>query len=72
MVENPNASARGAALLGGQATGIIGEVNEEPVITREIEPDPQSHAHLSRRIRTLGTGGGGPVWLARLDLGDNR
>jgi xylulokinase len=48
VVENPNASARGAALLGGQATGIIGEVNEEPVITREVEPDPQSHAHLSQ------------------------
>jgi xylulokinase len=48
VVENPNASARGAALIGGQATGIIREVNEEPVITREIEPDPQSHASLSQ------------------------
>jgi sugar (pentulose or hexulose) kinase len=48
VVENPNASARGAALLGGQAAGIIGEVSEEPLITREVEPDPRSHAYLSR------------------------
>jgi xylulokinase len=48
VVENPNASARGAALLGGQAAGIIGKISEEPLITREVEPDPRSHAYLRR------------------------
>jgi xylulokinase len=48
VVENPNASARGAALLGGQAAGVIGEISEEPLITQEIEPDERSHAYLSR------------------------
>jgi xylulokinase len=47
VVENPNASARGAALLGGQAAGIIGKITEKPVITRAIEPDPSAHAYLS-------------------------
>jgi sugar (pentulose or hexulose) kinase len=48
VVENPNASARGAALLGVQAAGVIGEISEEPLITQEVEPDERSHAHLSR------------------------
>jgi xylulokinase len=48
VVENPNASARGAALLGGQAAGIIGKIHQEPLVTREVEPDPRSHAHLSQ------------------------
>ena len=47
VVENPNASARGAALLGGQAAGIIGEISEKPLITREVEPDPSAHAYLN-------------------------
>jgi sugar (pentulose or hexulose) kinase len=47
VVENPNASARGAALLGGQAAGIIGRISEKPLITREVEPDARSHAYLS-------------------------
>jgi xylulokinase len=47
VVENPNASARGAALIGGHAAGIIGQISEEPLITREIEPDPRSHAYLN-------------------------
>jgi sugar (pentulose or hexulose) kinase len=48
VVENPNASARGAALLGGHAAGIVGRTSEEPLITREVEPDPGSHAYLTR------------------------
>jgi sugar (pentulose or hexulose) kinase len=47
VVENPDASARGAALLGGQAAGIIGEISEKPLITREVEPDPSAHAYLN-------------------------
>jgi xylulokinase len=48
VVENPNASARGAALLGGHAAGIIGRISEEPLIAREVEPDPGLHAYLTR------------------------
>jgi xylulokinase len=48
VVENPNASARGAALLGGQAAGVIGKIRQEPLITREVEPDPRSHEKLNR------------------------
>jgi xylulokinase len=48
VVENPNASGRGAALLGGHAAGIIVRTSEEPLITREVEPDPGSHAYLTR------------------------
>jgi xylulokinase len=47
VVENPNSSARGAALLGGHAAGIIARITEEPLITQEVEPDPRSHAYLS-------------------------
>jgi len=54
VVENPNASARGAALLGGQAAGIIGKITEEPLITREVEPDPGSHAYLSQLFERWG------------------
>jgi xylulokinase len=48
VVDNPNASARGAALLGGQAAEIIGKIHQEPLITQEVEPDPRSHASLGR------------------------
>ncbi len=47
VVENPNASARGGALLGGQAAGVIGKIRQEPLITREVDPDPRSHEDLS-------------------------
>ncbi len=47
VVENPNASARGAALLGGQAAGVIGKIRQEPLVRREVEPDARSHAYLS-------------------------
>jgi sugar (pentulose or hexulose) kinase len=47
VVENPNASARGAALLAGHAAGIIGKITEKPVITRSVEPSPSAHAYLN-------------------------
>ena len=47
VVENPNASARGAALLGGQAAGIIEKITENPVMTHSVEPGPSTHAYLN-------------------------
>ncbi len=46
VVEDPNASARGAALLGGQAAGIVGEVDRQPHAVSRVQPDRRAHRLL--------------------------
>ena len=47
VVNDPNASARGAALLGGRAAGIAGEASQGAQWTEKVEPDPLAHEHLA-------------------------
>jgi xylulokinase len=47
VVENPNASARGAALLGGHAAGIIEDRRDAVHFVDEVEPDPRAHELLA-------------------------
>jgi xylulokinase len=47
VVEDPNTSARGAALLGGRAAGIIGEARHEPHIVGEVKPEARAHGSLA-------------------------
>lgn len=47
VVDNPNASARGAALLGWRAAGVMGPVEETPVVAEEVEPDASLHLNLA-------------------------
>jgi xylulokinase len=46
VVENPNASARGAALLGGRATGITEKTDVVPPVVEEVQPDTHAHELL--------------------------
>jgi len=46
VVDNPNASARGAAILGGRAAGIIGKPASVLPVVDEVEPDPRAHESL--------------------------
>ncbi len=51
VVENPNASARGAALLGGRAAGMFGELRRPKAtgqlrLAGEVHPDLQKHKSL--------------------------
>ena len=47
IVENPNASARGAAVLGGRAAGITERIGAVLPFVGEVEPDPRTHELLS-------------------------
>jgi xylulokinase len=47
IVENPDASARGAALLGGQAAGIIQEHLTGPPLAGVVEPGPAAGEALA-------------------------
>ncbi len=47
VVENPDASARGAALLGGRAARIVDEGPAWPPIVGEVEPEPGAHEVLT-------------------------
>jgi xylulokinase len=47
VIENPDASARGAALLGGRAARITDERPMSPPIVGEVEPDPGAHEDLT-------------------------
>ncbi len=47
VVDDPNASARGAALLGGQAAGIQGSPGQGVQWTEKVEPDPMAHERLA-------------------------
>ena len=46
IVENPNASARGAAILGGHAAGFAAEGRSAPTLVDEVEPESRAHALL--------------------------
>ena len=46
VVENPNASARGAAMLGGRAAGITEKMGAVLPFVDEVEPDPRAHELL--------------------------
>ena len=43
IVENANASARGAAMLGGRAAGITEKTDVALPFIDEVEPDPRAH-----------------------------
>ncbi|MGO9962537.1 MAG: xylulokinase [Acidimicrobiales bacterium] len=47
IVENPNASARGAALLGGRASGVVGDPGGAPPVTDEVRPERRAHESLA-------------------------
>jgi xylulokinase len=47
VVVDPNASARGAALLGGRATGIPASARAGVRWTERVEPDPLAHERLA-------------------------
>lgn len=47
VVENPNASARGAAILGGRSAGIMEETSSAPPVVDEVEPEPRAHESLA-------------------------
>ena len=47
IVENPNASARGAALLGGRAAGIVGKPGALLPVIGEMKPEPRAHESLA-------------------------
>ncbi len=47
VIENPNASALGAALLGAQAAGLIVEISKELTFVDEVEPDPVANRLLA-------------------------
>lgn len=47
VLDEPNASARGAALLGGRAAGIIDDLGRAPRVTGKVEPDPEAQRALS-------------------------
>jgi xylulokinase len=46
IVENPNASARGAAMLGGRAAGITEKIGAVLPFVGDVEPDPRAHELL--------------------------
>jgi xylulokinase len=46
VVENPNASARGAALMGLQAAGLAEIPGGTPPVVGTVQPDTQAHAAL--------------------------
>jgi xylulokinase len=46
VVANPNASARGAALLGGRAIGMTKRFSPPSPFVDEVEPDPTAHELL--------------------------
>jgi xylulokinase len=46
VVENPNASARGAAVLGARAAGITEKIGSALSFVDEVEPDPRAHEAL--------------------------
>lgn len=47
VVENPNASAQGAAILGGDAAGFAATGRTVPASVDELEPDSRTHTSLS-------------------------
>lgn len=47
VADDPNASARGAALLGGRAAGIPGGPGQGVQWTKKVEPDPVAHKRLA-------------------------
>jgi xylulokinase len=47
IVENPDASARGAALLGGRAAQIIDDSPAVPLVAGVVEPDRDAHEVLT-------------------------
>jgi sugar (pentulose or hexulose) kinase len=47
VVENPNASARGAAMLGGRAAGTMENNGAELLVAEQVEPDPSAHDVLT-------------------------
>ncbi len=47
IVESPDASARGAALLGGRAAGIMDETSREPPVVGVVEPNSAAHDALT-------------------------
>ncbi len=47
IVENPDASARGAALLAGRAAGIMEESSREPPVVGILEPNGTAHEALT-------------------------
>jgi xylulokinase len=61
IVDNPNASALGAALLGGHAAGIIAKTRGELQVVGQVEPDPRQQELLGAafpRWKQLGQVGG--------------
>jgi xylulokinase len=46
VIDNPNASARGAALLAAKAAGLLDKAELEPRIVASVEPDPKRHDRL--------------------------
>ena len=46
-MESPDASARGAALLGGRAAGIMDETSREPPVVGVVEPNSAAHEALT-------------------------
>ena len=47
VVENPNASARGAAMLGGRAAGTMEKSGAGLLVAEQVEPDPSAHEVLT-------------------------
>lgn len=47
VVDDPNASSRGAALLGGRAVGIAGSSGQAALWTEKVEPEPEAHERLA-------------------------
>lgn len=65
VVDDPNASARGAALLGARAAGIPVGPRDGVRWTKRVEPDPSAHERLAatferwkRAARSSGSYGG--------------
>lgn len=47
VVDDPNASARGAAILGGHAVGVRVSAGEGARRSDQVQPDPVAHEHLA-------------------------
>jgi xylulokinase len=62
VLENPNASARGAAILGGRSAGIIEKACSVLPVVDEVEPNPRAHESLGvaferwKRAEAVGIG----------------
>ncbi len=61
VVENPNASARGAAMLAGHAAGVTGKIGAVLPLVDEVEPDPRAHELLGTAFERWKEAEGGHI-----------